>query len=137
MRAKINGGWLAPFDPAEVNFNYTEANAWQYSFYVPQDVDGLIGLMGGTERFAARLDSLFTVSPKTTGTELPDISGLIGQYAHGNEPSHHMAYLYSFAGQAVEDAGARAEHHGRPLRRRTRRASAATRTAGRCPRGTF
>ena len=99
MRAKINGGWLAPFDPAEVNFNYTEANAWQYSFYVPQDVRGLIGLMGGSERFAARLDSLFTVSPKTTGTELPDVSGLIGQYAHGNEPSHHMAYLYSFAGK--------------------------------------
>ena len=99
MRAKINGGWLAPFDPAEVNFNYTEANAWQYSFYVPQDVRGLIGLMGGGERFAARLDSLFTVSPKTTGTELPDVSGLIGQYAHGNEPSHHMAYLYNFAGR--------------------------------------
>jgi hypothetical protein len=99
MRAKINGAWLVPFDPAEVNFNYTEANAWQYSFYVPQDVRGLIDLMGGRARFAERLDSLFTVSPKTTGMELPDVSGLIGQYAHGNEPSHHMAYLYSFAGR--------------------------------------
>jgi predicted alpha-1,2-mannosidase len=99
MRAKTNGAWFAPFDPAEVNFNYTEANAWQYSFYVPQDVHGLVVLMGGKERFAERLDSLFTVSPKTTGTELPDVSGLIGQYAHGNEPSHHMAYLYSFAGR--------------------------------------
>jgi len=99
MRAKVNGGWWGPFDPAEVNFNYTEANAWQYSFAVPQDVSGLMELMGGPRRFAARLDSLFTVSPKTTGTELPDVSGLIGQYAHGNEPSHHMAYLYSYAGQ--------------------------------------
>ena len=98
MRAKINGAFVAPFDPAEVNFNYTEANAWQYSFSVPQDVSGLIGLMGGRERFAAKLDSLFSVSTKMSGTELPDISGLIGQYAHGNEPSHHIAYLYSFAG---------------------------------------
>jgi predicted alpha-1,2-mannosidase len=99
MRAKMNGAFIAPFDPAEVNFNYTEANAWQYSFSVPQDVNGLIDLMGGKERFAAKLDSLFSVSPKTTGTELPDIAGLIGQYAHGNEPSHHIAYLYCYAGQ--------------------------------------
>ena len=100
MRAKTNGAFVSPFDPAEVNFNYTEANAWQYSFSVPQDVNGLIGLMGGAERFAVKLDSLFSVSPKTTGTELLDIAGLIGQYAHGNEPSHHIAYLYCFAGQA-------------------------------------
>ncbi|MCX5753883.1 MAG: GH92 family glycosyl hydrolase [Candidatus Krumholzibacteria bacterium] len=99
MRAKVNGAWWTPFDPAEINFNYTEANAWQYSFYVPQDVRGLIGLMGGDERFAAKLDSLFSTSPKTSGLDLPDVSGLIGQYAHGNEPSHHMAYLYSFAGR--------------------------------------
>jgi predicted alpha-1,2-mannosidase len=99
MRAKANGAWWTPFDPAEINFNYTEANAWQYSFSVPQDVRGLIELMGGDERFAARLDSLFTTSPKTSGLDLPDVSGLIGQYAHGNEPSHHIAYLYSFAGR--------------------------------------
>jgi predicted alpha-1,2-mannosidase len=99
MRAKTNGAWWAPFDPAEINFNYTEANAWQYSFSVPQDVRGLIELMGGDERFAARLDSLFTTNPKTSGLDLPDVSGLIGQYAHGNEPSHHIAYLYSFAGR--------------------------------------
>jgi predicted alpha-1,2-mannosidase len=99
MRAKANGAWWTPFDAAEVNFNYTEANAWQYSFYVPQDVRGLIALMGGDERFVERLDSLFTTSPKTSGLDLPDVSGLIGQYAHGNEPSHHMAYLYSFAGR--------------------------------------
>ncbi len=99
MRAKTNGAWWTPFDAAEINFNYTEANAWQYSFYVPQDVRGLIGLMGGDERFVERLDSLFTTNPKTSGLDLPDVSGLIGQYAHGNEPSHHMAYLYSFAGR--------------------------------------
>jgi predicted alpha-1,2-mannosidase len=99
MRAKANGAWWTPFDPAEINFNYTEANAWQYSFSVPQDVRGLIALMGGDERFAAKLDSLFSTSPKTSGLDLPDVTGLIGQYAHGNEPSHHIAYLYSFAGR--------------------------------------
>jgi predicted alpha-1,2-mannosidase len=99
MRAKVNGAWWTPFDPAEVNFNYTEANAWQYTFSVPQDVDGLMALMGGPDRFAAKLDSLFAASSTTSGIELPDVSGLIGQYAHGNEPSHHIAYLYSFAGK--------------------------------------
>jgi len=97
MRPRMNGGWLSPFDPAEVNFHYTEANAWQYSFYVPQDVHGLIAMMGGRESFAARLDELFTVSSETSGIDQPDVSGLIGQYAHGNEPSHHMAYLYNYA----------------------------------------
>ncbi len=99
MRAKTNAGWFAPFDPSEVNFNYTEANSWQYSFYVPQDISGLMDLMGGREKFGAKLDSLFSVSSKTTGREQSDISGLIGQYAHGNEPSHHMAYLYDYAGK--------------------------------------
>ena len=98
MRPRINGGWLSPFDPSEINFHYTEANAWQYTFYVPQDVEGLIRLMGGREVFAARLDELFTTSSETSGLEQPDVSGLIGQYAHGNEPSQHMAYLYNFAG---------------------------------------
>ena len=98
MRPRINGGWLSPFDPSEINFHYTEANAWQYTFYVPQDVEGLIGMMGGREAFAAKLDELFTASSETSGLEQPDVSGLIGQYAHGNEPSQHMAYLYNFAG---------------------------------------
>ena len=98
MRPRLNGGWLSPFDPSEINFHYTEANAWQYTFYVPQDVEGLIELMGGREAFAARLDELFTTSSETSGLEQPDVSGLIGQYAHGNEPSQHMAYLYNFAG---------------------------------------
>jgi predicted alpha-1,2-mannosidase len=99
MRAKMNGIWFFPFDPAEVNFNYTEANSWQYSFYVPQDVSGLIQLMGGKENFVEKLDGLFTTDPQTSGRQQPDITGLIGQYAHGNEPSHHMAYLYNYANQ--------------------------------------
>jgi predicted alpha-1,2-mannosidase len=96
MRARINGGWFKPFDPAEVNFNYTEANSWQYSLFAPQDVSGLISVMGGEDKFENRLDELFTAASKTTGRHQADITGLIGQYAHGNEPSHHMAYLYNF-----------------------------------------
>lgn len=100
MRPKMNGGWHSPFDPFEVNHHYTEGNAWQYNFAVPQDIDGLIEMMGGRKVFESRLDSLFTVSSKTSGLQLPDVSGLIGQYAHGNEPSHHMAYLFSYCGAA-------------------------------------
>ncbi|HAN78260.1 MAG TPA: glycosyl hydrolase family 92, partial [Bacteroidales bacterium] len=99
MRPKLNGNWLTPFDPREVNFHFTEANSWQYSFCVPQDVQGLINLHGGKDKFAKKLDELFTADSKTTGREQSDITGLIGQYAHGNEPSHHMAYLYNFAGE--------------------------------------
>ena len=99
MRAKTNAGWFSPFDPSEVNFNYTEANAWQYSFYVPQDISGLMCLMGGREQFAGKLDALFIAPSATSGREQADISGMIGQYAHGNEPSHHMAYLYDYAGK--------------------------------------
>jgi predicted alpha-1,2-mannosidase len=99
MRGRVEGFWMTPFDPAEVNNHYTEANAWQYSFFVPHDVEGLMRLMGGAEAFARRLDALFTAESRLTGREQPDITGLIGQYAHGNEPSHHVAYLYAFAGQ--------------------------------------
>jgi predicted alpha-1,2-mannosidase len=99
MRAKQNAAWVTPFDPYEVNFNYTEANAWQYSFYVPQDIDGLAKLMGGMDKFGKKLDDLFAANTSTTGRDQADISGLIGQYAHGNEPSHHMAYLYDYAGE--------------------------------------
>lgn len=98
MRPKKNGGWVSPFDPFEVNHHFTEGNAWQYNFAVPQDIDGLISMMGGKEKFETKLDSLFMVSSKTSGLNLPDVSGLIGQYAHGNEPSHHMAYLYDYCG---------------------------------------
>ncbi len=99
MRAKKNGRWYEPFDPYSVSGNYTEANAWQYSFFVPQDVDGLIKLMGGNQKFISMLDKLFNTSPKLTGRSQSDITGMIGQYAQGNEPSHHMAYLYNYAGE--------------------------------------
>jgi predicted alpha-1,2-mannosidase len=99
FRARRGASWHSPFDPFEVNFNYTEANAWQYRFAAPQDVTGMMLLLGGRERFASQLDSLFTAHAKTTGRDQADITGLIGQYVHGNEPSHHMAYLYNYAGQ--------------------------------------
>lgn len=98
MRAKNRHRWAQPFDPSEVNFNYTEANAWQYSFYVPQDVDGWKDLLGGEGQLEAFLDELFSANSQTSGREQADITGLIGQYAHGNEPSHHMAYLYNYDG---------------------------------------
>jgi predicted alpha-1,2-mannosidase len=99
MRAKMNGDWYKPFDPLEVNSNYTEANAWQYSFYVPQDITSHIGLSGGKQKYAQKLDELFSTESGQSGMQLEDISGLIGQYAHGNEPSHHMAYLYDYVNQ--------------------------------------
>ncbi len=99
MRPKQNGNWISPFQPNEVTFNYTEGNAWVYSFFVPQDVSGLIDLYGGREKFVSKLDELFTTEQKLVGREQPDITGLIGQYAHGNEPSHHIAYLYNYAGE--------------------------------------
>ena len=102
MRPKKNGDWISPFDPKEVNNNYTEANSWQYSFYVPQDISGYLSLLGGRKRLEAKLDSLFTENTQTTGREQSDITGLIGQYAHGNEPSHHIIYLYNFAGAAYK-----------------------------------
>ena len=96
MQARVDGGWYTPFDPTDINNNYTEGNAWQYSFLVPQDVEGLISRMGGKDKFEAKLDELFTTTSKLSGREQADVTGLIGQYAHGNEPSHHMAYLYNF-----------------------------------------
>lgn len=98
LQARMNNSFISPFNPYEVNFHYTEANAWQYSLAVQHDPLGLARVMGGAEQFEAHLDSLFTASSKTTGRDQADITGLIGQYAHGNEPSHHMAYLYSAIG---------------------------------------
>ena len=97
MRPKLNQTWKDPFDPREVDFNFTEANSWQYTFHVMQDVYGLMELMGGRKGFEKKLDGLFTAPEQTTGREQADITGLIGQYAHGNEPSHHIAYLYMYA----------------------------------------
>jgi predicted alpha-1,2-mannosidase len=99
MQSKMNGGWRSGFDPAEVNFNFTEANSWQYSMFVPQDIGGLIELHGGAVNFEEKLDELFTTEMELTGRHQSDITGLIGQYAHGNEPSHHMAYLYNYVGK--------------------------------------
>jgi predicted alpha-1,2-mannosidase len=104
MRARKNGNWVKPFEPREVNTYYTEGNAWQYAFFVPQDIHGLITKIGGREKFGEKLDELFTASSITTGREQADISGLIGQYAHGNEPSHHMAYLYNYINETHRTA---------------------------------
>ncbi|NRA12868.1 MAG: glycoside hydrolase family 92 protein, partial [Crocinitomicaceae bacterium] len=96
MRGRRSGQWHSPFDPAEVNFNYTEANSWQYSLYAPHAVGVLRDLIGGKDSLEAWLDRLFTTEMDLSGRHQADITGLIGQYAHGNEPSHHMAYLYNY-----------------------------------------
>jgi len=102
MRArKTDGAFREPFNPDVAGYgsDYTEGNAWQYSWYVPQDVAGLIAAMGGDQAFVGKLDSVFDakVDPKQFA-HVEDITGLIGWYAHGNEPSHHLAYLYDYAG---------------------------------------
>ena len=99
FQAKINETFVEPFDPREVNFNFTEGNAWQYAFAVQHDIDGLKQMLGGRGKFEAKLDEFFNNESKTTGREQVDITGLIGQYAHGNEPSHHIAYLYNCVGK--------------------------------------
>jgi len=101
MRArKSDGQFRMPFDPASAAYgsDYTEGNAWQYSWYVPQDIPGLISVMGGRAPFMAKIDTLFDakVDPAIF-KNVEDISGLIGWYAHGNEPDHHVAYLYDYA----------------------------------------
>jgi predicted alpha-1,2-mannosidase len=95
FRPRRNGGFIEPFDPYEVNFHFTESNAWHYSLFVPHDPDRLTGLLGGPQGLADRLDALFTARSSTTGRDQADITGLVGQYAHGNEPSHASAYLYT------------------------------------------
>jgi predicted alpha-1,2-mannosidase len=96
MRARRDGIWYAPFNPSEVNFNYTEANSWQYSLYAPHAVGALTDLFGGKDSLEIWLDRLFAAESNLEGRHQVDITGLIGQYAHGNEPSHHMAYLYNY-----------------------------------------
>ncbi len=104
MRGKnSDGSWRKPFDPRFSRHrkdDYTEGNAFQWTWFVPHDIQGLINLMGGKEQFAANLDTLFSTSSQLTGDEVSsDITGLIGQYAHGNEPSHHIAHMYNFVNQ--------------------------------------
>ncbi|MDE6651194.1 MAG: glycoside hydrolase family 92 protein, partial [Paramuribaculum sp.] len=103
MRPKLSdGSWKTPFDPSGVSHaestggDYTEGNAWQYTWHVLHDVPGLINLFGGQDKFVTKLDSVFTT---TLITSQSDVTGLIGQYAHGNEPSHHVIYLYTLAGK--------------------------------------
>ena len=91
--------FLPKFDPYNVSHSFTESNAWQYAFYVPQDLTGHMKLLGGKDKLASFLDTLFTTSSKLNGINKADISGMIGQYAHGNEPSHQIAYEYDYAGQ--------------------------------------
>ncbi len=98
FRPRRNGGFATDFDPFEVNFHFTEANAWQYSLFPPHPFLEGAGWKGGALGLGAHLDKLFSAQTTTTGREQADITGLIGQYAHGNEPSHHMAYLYHYAG---------------------------------------
>ncbi len=96
-----DGSWKTPYDPfnsIHENGDFTEGNGWQYTWLVPQDPQGLIRLMGGDSSFTKKLDSLFQVTGDMGAQASADISGLIGMYAHGDEPSHHVAYLYSFAG---------------------------------------
>lgn len=106
MRGKSEDGksWNEPFDPKHSNHrehtDYTEGNAWQHSWFVPHNVDDFIALHGSNEVFTKRLEQLFTESSEITGSNVSaDISGLIGQYAHGNEPSHHIAYMFNHANQ--------------------------------------
>lgn len=101
-----DGSWVEPFDPLKISHagtgggDYTEGNAWQYTWHVQHDVNGLIDLIGGDDRFVEKLDSLFILESVVYGDgKTVDISGLIGQYVHGNEPCHHVAYLYNYAGQ--------------------------------------
>ena len=99
FRAKrMDGNWEENFVPEAVGREFTEATAWQYRFFVPHDVNGMVNLFGGTEDFTQALDDLFSTTKGVEGHQ-SDITGLIGQYAHGNEPSHHMAYLYNYIGQ--------------------------------------
>ena len=95
---KSNFQFVDNFDPMETINHYTEANAYQYSTFVPQDIEGLIQLMGGDKIFENWLDSCFSVQTDFSKINLRDVTGLIGQYAHGNEPSHHIAYLYNYVG---------------------------------------
>lgn len=100
MRGRNRKGFVKKFDPYKVDFSvYIEANAWQYNFHVAQDVSGHMELLGGKEVYSQFLDSLFAANSKLKGFLTQDVSGLIGQYAHGNEPSHHVSYLYNYAGQ--------------------------------------
>ena len=94
-----DGNWSAPFEEFATGRDYTEATPWHYRFFVPHDVNGLIQLFGSREAFIREMDRLFTLESDEMQLDVSDVTGLMGQYAHGNEPSHHMAYLYNYVGQ--------------------------------------
>lgn len=108
IRPKLeDGSWRTPYDPARSIHtvgDFCEGNGWQYTFFAPQDPYGLIGLFGGDKPFTAKLDNFFTNNDSMGEGASSDITGLIGQYAHGNEPSHHVAYLYAYAGEQWKTA---------------------------------
>ena len=108
MRGKmLDGSWRTPFSPyasSHRDDDYCEGNAWQYTWLVPHDVEGLVECFGSKEAFVNKLDSLFLANGDMGEASSPDISGLIGQYAHGNEPSHHTVYLYTLVGQPWKTA---------------------------------
>lgn len=108
FRGKLaDGSWRTPFDPfyiVHMQSDFTEGNAWQYLWLAPHDVEGLVELQGSEEYFVNKLDSLFSVSSELNEGASADISGMIGQYAHGNEPSHHTTYLYAYVGQQYKTA---------------------------------
>ncbi|MBS1653930.1 MAG: GH92 family glycosyl hydrolase [Bacteroidetes bacterium] len=99
IRGKVQAFWFSPFDATEINNFFTEGNSWHYSFTAQQDIDGLITAYGGNENFLNKLEELFTTSQQLSGRKQSDVTGLIGQYAHGNEPSHHLAYLFNYGGR--------------------------------------
>jgi predicted alpha-1,2-mannosidase len=129
-----NGDYRVPFDPAKAGAGsgFTEGNSWQYSWFQPQDEQGLIDLLGGNAQLTAKLDAMFDakVDPHQYA-DVEDISGMIGQYIHGNEPSHHLAYLYVYA-QARRRGFVRLWNRSIG---RLRMASSGTTTLDRCPRG--
>ncbi len=96
---RSNGGFIYPFSPGEVNNHYTEANSWQYSTYVPHDFAHYVQLAGGIERIGQLLDSLFFGKNNMSGRQQADLTGVMGNYAHGNEPGHHAPYMYNYVGQ--------------------------------------
>ena len=112
MRGRTaDGKWVTPFDTLKLSHagdaggDYTEGNAWQYTWHVQQDPAGLIKLMGGDAKFTAKLDTLFSLPPTVTGEVTVDVTGLIGQYVQGNEPSHHVAYFYNYVGMPWKTQG--------------------------------
>ena len=123
---KADGSWVTPFGENEINsinFNeYTEANAWQYNFFVLQDVPGLIANLGGDDEFTARLDEIFDTREIIPNlASIPDVTGVIGMYSHGNEPDHHVRLSLQLCRSAMENSGSRAPDRQYPLHQHARR----------------